>query len=73
MGTVIRVATPDDIESIFDIRTAVVQNHLSREQMAELGITPQVVADSMRAVCVAVPREPRAGPSLDGGGRGGTV
>jgi len=53
MGTVIRVATPDDIESIFDIRTAVVQNHLSREQMAELGITPQVVADSMReAPCV---------------------
>ena len=35
------------------IRTAVVQNHLSREQMAELGITPQVVADSMReAPCV---------------------
>jgi len=53
MGTVIRVATPDDIEAIFDIRTAVVQNHLSREQMAELGITPQVVADSMReAPCV---------------------
>ncbi|MGC6370535.1 GNAT family N-acetyltransferase [Pseudomonas sp. K2I15] len=53
MGTVIRVATQDDIEAIFEIRTAVVQNHLSREQMAELGITPQVVADSMRqAPCV---------------------
>lgn len=53
MGTVIRMATPADIDAIFDIRTAVVQNHLSREQMAELGITPQVVADSMReAPCV---------------------
>lgn len=53
MATVLRLATPDDINAIFDIRTAVVQNHLSREQMAELGITPQVVADCMgEAPCV---------------------
>ncbi|WP_421551299.1 GNAT family N-acetyltransferase [Pseudomonas yamanorum] len=53
MATVLRLATPDDINAIFDIRTAVVQNHLSREQMAELGITPQLVVESMReAPCV---------------------
>nr|WP_250212306.1 GNAT family N-acetyltransferase [Pseudomonas fluorescens] len=49
----IRVATPDDIDTLFAIRTSVVQNHLSREQMTALGITPQVLADSIReAPCV---------------------
>lgn len=53
MQTVIRLATPADIDTLFAIRTAVVQNHLSREQMADLGITPQVLADSIRtAPCV---------------------
>ena len=35
---IVRIATVADIESLFDIRTSVEQNHLSREQMAELGI-----------------------------------
>lgn len=48
MQTVIRPATLADIDTLFAIRTAVVQNHLSREQMAELGITSQVLADSLR-------------------------
>ena len=48
MQTLIRVATQDDIDTLFHIRTSVVQNHLSVEQMAELGITPQVLADSIR-------------------------
>jgi len=53
MGTRIRLATLDDIETLFTLRTAVVQNHLSREQMAELGITAQLLADSIReAPCV---------------------
>lgn len=53
MQTHIRVATEDDVESLFTLRTSVVQNHLSVEQMADLGITPQVLADSIRqAPCV---------------------
>ncbi|MFL6878403.1 GNAT family N-acetyltransferase [Pseudomonas marginalis] len=53
MQTLIRAATQDDVDTLFEIRTSVVQNHLSIEQMAELGITPQLLADSMReASCV---------------------
>ncbi|KAA8563545.1 hypothetical protein FX985_03615 [Pseudomonas extremaustralis] len=48
MQTLIRVATPDDVNTLYAIRTAVVQNHLSREQMTDLGITPQVLTDSIR-------------------------
>lgn len=47
MTSVVRVATVGDIEALFEIRTSVVQNHLSREQMTELGIIPQVLADSI--------------------------
>ncbi len=53
MQTLIRAATQDDVEILFTLRTSVVQNHLSVEQMADLGITPQVLADSIRqAPCV---------------------
>lgn len=48
MQTLIRAATQDDVDTLFNIRTRVVQNHLSVEQMAQLGITPQVLADSIR-------------------------
>lgn len=48
MSTVIRVATVDDIEHLFDVRTCVSQNHLSREQMDVLGITPQVLAEAIQ-------------------------
>lgn len=55
MQTLIRTATQDDIDTLFRIRTSVVQNHLSVEQMAELGITPQVLAESIEAApCVWV-------------------
>lgn len=53
MQTLIRAATQDDVDTLFTLRTSVVQNHLSVEQMAELGITPEVLADSIReAPCV---------------------
>jgi len=48
MQTLIRAATQDDVDTLFNIRTRVVQNHLSVDQMAQLGITPQVLADSIR-------------------------
>lgn len=43
----IRRATAADIDTLFDIRTSVRQNHLSREQMAELGITPQALKEAL--------------------------
>ena len=49
MQVLIRTATPDDVDTLCAIRTAVVQNHLSLEQMADLGITPQVLSDTLRA------------------------
>ncbi|XHH28060.1 hypothetical protein WIW49_11465 [Xanthomonas euroxanthea] len=36
-----RLAGPADIDAIFDIRTRVHENHLSRDQLVEMGITPQ--------------------------------
>ena len=48
MSVLIRVATVGDVDSLFAIRTSVAQNHLSREQMAALGITPQVLTQAIR-------------------------
>ncbi|WP_275545867.1 GNAT family N-acetyltransferase [Pseudomonas sp. Marseille-Q0931] len=47
MKATLRPATVADIHTLFDIRTSVVQNHLSREQMAELGITPAALAEAI--------------------------
>ncbi|OLU17568.1 MULTISPECIES: GNAT family N-acetyltransferase [unclassified Pseudomonas] len=44
MATTIRQATVADIDTLFDIRTSVTDNHLSRQQLDELGVT----ADALR-------------------------
>ncbi|SDJ13321.1 hypothetical protein SAMN05216189_10139 [Pseudomonas delhiensis] len=44
----IRPATETDVATLFAIRTSVRQNHLSHEQLAELGITPASVAEAIR-------------------------
>ncbi|MII54731.1 GNAT family N-acetyltransferase, partial [Salmonella enterica subsp. enterica] len=44
MGTDIRQALITDVESIFDVRTSVRENHLSREEMRQMGITESSVA-----------------------------
>ncbi|MDU9393574.1 GNAT family N-acetyltransferase [Pseudomonas sp. zfem002] len=49
MSLELRAATPADVETLFAIRTSVVQNHLSREQMAELGITPEALVSILAA------------------------
>lgn len=41
----VRLATPVDVEAIFDIRTSVRENHISRERMAEMGITPASIKE----------------------------
>lgn len=49
MSPTLRRAKVADIDTLFDIRTSVRENHLSREQMAELGITPQVLAEAIES------------------------
>lgn len=49
----VRIAQPTDIEAMFEIRTSVVENHQSREEIAELGITPETVAEMLETDCRA--------------------
>jgi ribosomal protein S18 acetylase RimI-like enzyme len=42
----LRAARPGDVETLFAIRCSVAENHQSREELAELGVTP----DSVRAM-----------------------
>lgn len=51
MSQVLRNATPADVETLFEIRTSVSQNHLSREQMAEQGITAEVLSEAVAEPC----------------------
>jgi len=49
----IRQAQLEDIETLFEIRTSVVENHQSREEIAKLGITPETVAQMLQTDCCA--------------------
>ncbi|XBB66493.1 3-hydroxyisobutyryl-CoA hydrolase [Nocardioides sp. WV_118_6] len=53
----VRPATTADLDAIFAIRTSVTENHLSREQLTELGITADalgaVIADGPECLWVA--------------------
>lgn len=44
----LREITFPDIPAVFEVRTSTDQNHLSREQLANLGITEPSVAERMR-------------------------
>jgi len=62
-----RTAQLTDVASIFDVRTSVVENHLSREEMRQMGITESVVADMIeksRCVWVATVNEKVIGFSM---------
>ncbi len=45
----IRPAEPADVPTLFHIRTSVRENHLSREQLASLGITEASIAEMISA------------------------
>ena len=45
MSINIRTAQLTDIDGIFDVRTSVTENHLSREEMRQMGITESAVAE----------------------------
>lgn len=49
----IKVAQEQDIETLFEIRTNVIENHQSREEIAKLGITPNSVAEMLKTDCRA--------------------
>lgn len=49
----IRTAQLSDIETLFEIRSSVVENYQSREEIAALGITPASVATMLSTDCCA--------------------
>ena len=49
----IRLAESKDIETLFEIRTSVIENYQSREEIAKLGITPESVAEMLTTDCCA--------------------
>ena len=54
----IRTARLSDIEGMFDVRTSVIENHLSREEMRQMGITESVVGDMVeKSLCAWVATE----------------
>ncbi|WRW33450.1 GNAT family N-acetyltransferase [Enterobacter wuhouensis] len=53
-----RLALPSDIKGIFDVRTSVKENHLSREEMERMGITESVVTNMIeKSRCAWVAEE----------------
>ncbi|MGD1903293.1 MAG: GNAT family N-acetyltransferase [Geitlerinemataceae cyanobacterium] len=49
----LRIAQSKDIATLFEIRTSVVENYQSTEEIAELGITPTSVAEMLASDCRA--------------------
>lgn len=47
MTIILRDASERDIPQIFEVRTSVRENHLSIEQMAEIGITYQTILEAL--------------------------
>ncbi|WP_324745867.1 GNAT family N-acetyltransferase [Pseudomonas veronii] len=47
MDAVIRLAKLADIDAIFKIRTSVRENHLSQDQLTEIGITPEAISQAI--------------------------
>ena len=46
MDAVIRLAKLADIDTIFKIRTSVRENHLSQDQLTEIGLTPEAISQA---------------------------
>ncbi len=49
----LRIAQKNDVETLFEIRTSVTENYQSREEIAELGITPESVTEMLATDCRA--------------------
>lgn len=58
MSINVRTAQLSDIDGMFEVRTSVIENHLSREEMRQMGITESAVADMIeKNHCVWVATE----------------
>lgn len=67
MTVEIRLAEPSDVAILFHIRTSVRENHISRERLAELGVTDTSVSEMISAspcAWVAVLRDEIVGFSM---------
>ena len=51
----IHPATPEDVAAIFDVRCSVRENHMSREELAVLSITPKTVREMITGGDYIVP------------------
>lgn len=51
----IRPATPEDVAAIFDVRCSVRENHMSRDELAALDITPETVREMITGGDYIVP------------------
>lgn len=51
----IRPATPKEVAAIFDVRCSVRENHMSREELAALDITPETVGEMITGGDYIVP------------------
>ncbi|MBW4680508.1 MAG: GNAT family N-acetyltransferase [Microcoleus vaginatus WJT46-NPBG5] len=49
----IREAQLEDIETLFSIRTSVIENYQSLEELASLGVTPETIARMLQTECRA--------------------
>lgn len=47
MDAGIRLAKLADIDAIFKIRTSVRENHLSQDQLTEIGVTPEAISQAI--------------------------
>ena len=45
----LRSASPLDVEDLFDIRCSVIENHQSRDELAEIGVTVPVVREMIES------------------------
>jgi GNAT superfamily N-acetyltransferase len=45
----IRIASVSDVETLFNIRTSVIENHQSREELATIGVTFDSVAEKLES------------------------
>lgn len=61
----IRRATVEDVDAIFDVRTCVIENHMSEAQLAEMGVTRestrQVILDDSLPIWCAFEKDSMVG------------
>ena len=60
----VRLATAADVDTLFEIRTSVRENHQSREELATIGVTPESITAALDGTSRAWIAENETGRSL---------